>query len=530
MIGPFQYSSYSSLIQPKTSHTICKLTDLNLLEKEIKYESFLKAIENKNISKVKRIIEEGSIDINEILIQSGACKENKDIRTLLHSAIFENHKEICEILIQAGANVNKGDKDGKTPLIYAVFCGYEEICKVLIQIKANINQKDNDGNTALHFAVSEGHVDISQLLISHGANITHRSKTGYSAYSQIKLAPSKNHEAIKNVFEKNLDKLSLAEAKEYDKAFRLKKLIGHVTELQGNSAFVLKNKRQIYSDLDLEFTTHPHMLKEVEKNIKLFSKEFPVILDSETSALLSNAFQAAADARNRSPAEKIASWKRGEPLILSTGYVNHFVTVLFWDNFFVLCNRSPITNSQHSDFRTYALKKELLTEDIIKQIENLVKTDEKAYSQFFSEVMPAALQFSDTDLKMMTSCFLARQKVSNCAYASSEGMILPLLILNACKKAGIDLSNGKVACPNMVPEQLKKFINWRFFHKLTVLQKYQKRCLSESRMFFPDTSLLKRGVENLESIINKNLYFPSPEGFYPKLFTQWLNFRKSLSF
>lgn len=526
MIGPIQYSSYSSSLTHPKAPPSNKLT-----EKEVKYLSLIKAIKNININEVKRITEERSFDVNEILTPSEALVTivNNEGKTLLHFAVFENHKEICEILIQAGIDVNQGDINGKTPLFYAAFCGYEEICKVLIQTKANINQKDNDGNTALHFAVSEGHVVISQLLISHGANITLRSNAGFSAYSQIKLASPKNPKAIKNVFEKNVDKLQLAEAQEYDKTFRLKKLIGHVAELQGNSPFVLKNTGQGYGDQSLGISTHSHMLREVGKSIKLFNKDFPDIMPSETSSLLSDAFQVAAFSRTRTSSEKIASWKAGKPLILSTGYVNHFVTVLFWDNFFVLCNRSPISKSSQSDIRTFAFNKKLLTGDIIKQIEGLSKTDEKAYSQFFSEILPTALQFSDTNIKLITSYFLASQKVNNCAYASTEGMILPLLILNACKKADVDLSDRHTeVCPNLVAEQLKKFLNWRFFHKLTVLQKYHKRILCDSCLFAPDNSLLKRGVDDLKSIIRKNLYFPSSEGFNPKLFAQWQNFLKSL--
>ena len=57
----------------------------------------------------------------------------KDIydRTPLHRAASEGHKEIVELLIAKGADVNAKRNDGKTPLDDAVVMGRKEISDLL---------------------------------------------------------------------------------------------------------------------------------------------------------------------------------------------------------------------------------------------------------------------------------------------------------------------------------------------------------------------------------------------------------------
>ena len=73
--------------------------------------------------------------------------------TPLHIAAENNSKEIGEILISKGANINTktnersrflvvGDKGGKTPLHLAALFNSKEIGEVLISKGANINAKD----------------------------------------------------------------------------------------------------------------------------------------------------------------------------------------------------------------------------------------------------------------------------------------------------------------------------------------------------------------------------------------------------
>ena len=52
-------------------------------------------------------------------------------RTALHAAAFSGSLECCEILISAGATVNKPDTEGRTPQDWATLAGLEEVATML---------------------------------------------------------------------------------------------------------------------------------------------------------------------------------------------------------------------------------------------------------------------------------------------------------------------------------------------------------------------------------------------------------------
>ena len=83
---------------------------------------------------------------------------------LLHNAARNGHKEIVELLIAKGADVDAKDEDGWTPLHWAVVNGHEETVELLLANGSDVNAKDNDGETPLDWADGE----IANLLRKHG--------------------------------------------------------------------------------------------------------------------------------------------------------------------------------------------------------------------------------------------------------------------------------------------------------------------------------------------------------------------------
>ena len=76
-----------------------------------------------------------------------------------------NQKEL-EFLILNGENVNKIMWYGWTPIFHASRYNKKEIVELLISKGADINILDKNGNTALDYAQTD---DMKQFLISHGA-------------------------------------------------------------------------------------------------------------------------------------------------------------------------------------------------------------------------------------------------------------------------------------------------------------------------------------------------------------------------
>ena len=114
-----------------------------------------------NIEAVKQHLAAGT-DVN--------AKDESMGMTPLHHATFGGHKEIAELLIAKGADVNaKFDKiSGGTPLHIAADKGHKEIAELLIAAGADVNAKDKGGESPLDWAIEDNQSEAADLLRKHG--------------------------------------------------------------------------------------------------------------------------------------------------------------------------------------------------------------------------------------------------------------------------------------------------------------------------------------------------------------------------
>ena len=99
-----------------------------------------------NITKIEELINKGEVDIN-----ASTNDYYKD--TPLIKAIYtKNNLEITKILIEAGADINKGDFENVTPLMCAVINAQKDIIDYLITKNADVNLQTKHGDTALILA------------------------------------------------------------------------------------------------------------------------------------------------------------------------------------------------------------------------------------------------------------------------------------------------------------------------------------------------------------------------------------------
>jgi ankyrin repeat protein len=89
----------------------------------------------------------------------------------LHSAASGGNKEVVELLIAHGAEVNAKvdhiiffDQSYFTPLHYAAQGGHKEVVEVLLAHGADVTAKSVKGKTPLKLAEEAGHQDIVDLL------------------------------------------------------------------------------------------------------------------------------------------------------------------------------------------------------------------------------------------------------------------------------------------------------------------------------------------------------------------------------
>ena len=91
--------------------------------------------------------------------------------TTLHYASAYGNRAVVELLIRAGADVNKVDSIYRfTPLHFASFKGHKEVVELLIGAGADVNKVDSIfGKNPLHDASKEGHKEVVEMLKRAGA-------------------------------------------------------------------------------------------------------------------------------------------------------------------------------------------------------------------------------------------------------------------------------------------------------------------------------------------------------------------------
>jgi len=138
--------------------------------------------------------QEGQKEIAELLVAGGADvnAKNKWGQTSLHDAILGKNKEIIELLIAKGADLNAKDNGGWTSLHSAAYGGNKEIAELLIAKGADVNAKDDDGETPLHDVAFYGYKEIAELLIDNGADVNAKNdRKGETPLHQATLKANK---------------------------------------------------------------------------------------------------------------------------------------------------------------------------------------------------------------------------------------------------------------------------------------------------------------------------------------------------
>ena len=119
----------------------------------------------------------------QVLIDAGADIETKDEngRSPLLRASISGKIAVVKMLVGAGAEVCVTDKQGDTCLSLAAVFGHTETVRYLVGLKeVDVNQKDNDGYTAMLLATERSHADVVQVLIDAGADFEVKDEEGSS--------------------------------------------------------------------------------------------------------------------------------------------------------------------------------------------------------------------------------------------------------------------------------------------------------------------------------------------------------------
>jgi ankyrin repeat protein len=117
---------------------------------------------------------QNDLDTLQMLIKAGA-KVDRATRygvTPIYLASMNGNAAMIDTLIRAGVDPNTANPGGETALMTATRTGSIDAVRLLIERGANVNSKEGTrGQTALMWAVLESHPDVARLLIEKGADV-----------------------------------------------------------------------------------------------------------------------------------------------------------------------------------------------------------------------------------------------------------------------------------------------------------------------------------------------------------------------
>jgi ankyrin repeat protein len=115
-------------------------------------------------------------EICRILVEAGAIDDlvqspDPDVLAVFRAAYSYDASTLTKLLTTSPQLANARDVEGRTPMHEAGTNGAVEVIRVLIEMGADVNAEDNDGETPIQRASSHQHGDVCQLLASEGARV-----------------------------------------------------------------------------------------------------------------------------------------------------------------------------------------------------------------------------------------------------------------------------------------------------------------------------------------------------------------------
>jgi ankyrin repeat protein len=111
-------------------------------------------------------------------------KDMKNGYTPLDLSLFASrHKDLVQLLIAKGADVNAQASSGATPLFFAVLRDQPDDVKFLIDKGANVNAADAYGDTILDAALHMQYGSMIQLIIDRGADVNAKDQSDHRPLS-----------------------------------------------------------------------------------------------------------------------------------------------------------------------------------------------------------------------------------------------------------------------------------------------------------------------------------------------------------
>ncbi|KAI6278150.1 hypothetical protein MCOR27_005770 [Pyricularia oryzae] len=135
----------------------------------------------------------GSDFVNEDVVANDEkltdAEKTATLQKALAMAASNGNVDLVKRLLQGKAkqyvDVNVPDEDGTPPLIYASCFGHEAVVQVLIDAGADVDRQDRNQWSALMWAMTNRHKTIAKLLLDNGASADTKTSSGRTAFDFV---------------------------------------------------------------------------------------------------------------------------------------------------------------------------------------------------------------------------------------------------------------------------------------------------------------------------------------------------------
>ncbi len=154
---------------------LLKVGDINKRNRILNYTYCISVNQNKRlITSLYLATQKGYEKIVQLLIQAGADQTDINLHKAFYSVTTGNIEALVKILqLQPNIDIDAENYEGYTILCLATQKGRLDICELILQKGANVNKMygyNDSYNTVLFLAVELGNKELCALLIKYGAN------------------------------------------------------------------------------------------------------------------------------------------------------------------------------------------------------------------------------------------------------------------------------------------------------------------------------------------------------------------------
>lgn len=164
---------------------------------DLKYHSFLTAIERGDYNEVVRMISSGAFRVNEEILYFFEDR-GRYIVTPLHWAVRHNHPRLCQYLLNHGAEPYRHQVQEYFPLHEACDKGFDEVVQKFIDAKCDLNYPTSERDTPLHVACMRGNIACVHALLAAGVDVNAKNVAGHTP---LETALYHGHRDLEALFE-----------------------------------------------------------------------------------------------------------------------------------------------------------------------------------------------------------------------------------------------------------------------------------------------------------------------------------------